>query len=96
MAQIPSAIIFTVFTAIVILFQLGLAIGMPWGSASMGGKFPGKDPEYNAENERKYLQKIINENLHQLEQQRMEFLSKDFNTGNNWWERDKGLKMCML
>jgi len=45
----------------------------------MGGKFPGKDPEYNAENERKYLQKIINENLHQLEQQRMEFLSKDFN-----------------
>ena len=44
MIQIPSAIIFTVFTAIVILFQLGLAIGMPWGSASMGGKFPGKYP----------------------------------------------------
>jgi hypothetical protein len=59
MIQIPSAIIFTVFTAIVILFQLGLAIGMPWGAASMGGKFPGNDPEYNAEkqNERKYLQK---------------------------------------
>jgi len=41
MIQIPSAKIFTVFTAIVILFQLGLAIGMPWGAASMGGKFPG-------------------------------------------------------
>lgn len=44
MLQIPSAIIFTVLTAIVILFQLGLAIGMPWGSASMGGKYPGKYP----------------------------------------------------
>jgi len=44
MIQIPSAIVFTVFTAIVILFQLGLAAGMPWGSASMGGKFPGKYP----------------------------------------------------
>ena len=45
MIQIPSAIIFTVLTAIVILFQWGLTIGMPWGSVSMGGKFPGKDPE---------------------------------------------------
>jgi len=44
MIQIPSAIIFTVLMAIVILFQLGLAIGMSWGSASMGGKFPGKYP----------------------------------------------------
>lgn len=44
MSPITSAIIFTVFTAIVILFQLGLAIGMPWGLASMGGKFPGKYP----------------------------------------------------
>ena len=44
MIQIISAIIFTVLTAIVILFQLGLAVGMPWGSASMGGKFPGKYP----------------------------------------------------
>jgi len=39
-----SALIFTVLTGIVILFQLGLAMGMPWGSASMGGKFPGKYP----------------------------------------------------
>ena len=44
MIQIPSAIVFTVLTAIVILFQLGLAVGMPWGSASMGGKYPGKYP----------------------------------------------------
>lgn len=44
MIQIPAAIVFTVLTATVILFQLGLAIGMPWGLASMGGKFPGKYP----------------------------------------------------
>jgi hypothetical protein len=50
---------------------------MPWSSASISGKFPTKDPEYNAENERKYLQKIINENLHKPEQQRMDFVSKD-------------------
>ncbi len=38
------AIIFTVLTAIVIVFQGFLAAGMPWGAASMGGKFPGKYP----------------------------------------------------
>lgn len=37
-------IIFTFFTGIAILFQLGLALGMPWGKASWGGKFPGKYP----------------------------------------------------
>jgi hypothetical protein len=39
-----SAIIFTVFTGIVILFQGCLAAGLPWGKASMGGKYPGKYP----------------------------------------------------
>ncbi|MFP4023852.1 MAG: hypothetical protein ACLFVR_04930 [Thiohalospira sp.] len=39
-----SAIIFTVFTGIVIIFQGFLAAGMPWGAASMGGKYPGKYP----------------------------------------------------
>ena len=39
-----SALIFTVFIGIVILFQLLLAAGMPWGSAAMGGKYPGKLP----------------------------------------------------
>ena len=51
----------------------------------VGAKFPVKDPEYNAENERKYLQKVINERWPQLEKQRLDFLSKDFNPGNNWW-----------
>lgn len=39
-----SLAIFTFFTAIVIIFQLCLSMGLPWGAASMGGKFPGKYP----------------------------------------------------
>jgi hypothetical protein len=39
-----SAITFTVFTVIVIIFQACLAAGVPWGEASMGGKYPGKYP----------------------------------------------------
>lgn len=39
-----SAIIFTVLTGIVIIFQGCLAAGMPWGEASMGGRYPGKYP----------------------------------------------------
>jgi len=39
-----SAQIFTVLTVVVILFQACLAAGLPWGKASMGGKFPGKYP----------------------------------------------------
>lgn len=39
-----SAIIFTLFSAVLVLFQIGLTLGLPWGEASMGGKFPGKYP----------------------------------------------------
>ncbi len=39
-----SAIVFTVFSGIVIIFQGCLAAGAPWGKASMGGKYPGKYP----------------------------------------------------
>ncbi|WP_373231361.1 hypothetical protein [Cohnella sp.] len=39
-----SAIIFSTLIGIVIIFQLLLAVGMPWGSYAMGGKFPGKYP----------------------------------------------------
>lgn len=39
-----AAIIYTISTAIVVLFQVCLAIGLPWGAASMGGKYPGKYP----------------------------------------------------
>lgn len=44
MAVTIQAIVFIVLTAIVIVFQACLAAGLPWGAASMGGKFPGKYP----------------------------------------------------
>lgn len=44
MLESVSAIIFCALTGIVIFFQGCLAAGAPWGSASMGGKFPGKYP----------------------------------------------------
>jgi len=39
-----SALIFTILTVILILFQACLAAGLPWGEASMGGKYPGTYP----------------------------------------------------
>ncbi len=39
-----SVFIFGFFLIIVILFQIGLGLGMPWGKLSMGGKFPGIYP----------------------------------------------------
>ena len=39
-----AALVFSILNGIVILFQGCLAAGLPWGAASMGGKFPGKYP----------------------------------------------------
>lgn len=44
MLEPTSALIFAVLTGIVILFQGCLAAGVPWGAASMGGRYPGKYP----------------------------------------------------
>ncbi|MCF7755831.1 hypothetical protein KQ941_15375 [Paenibacillus xylanexedens] len=44
MIVLTSAIVFTVLILIVILFQVALAVGVPWGEYAMGGKFPGKYP----------------------------------------------------
>uniref|UniRef100_UPI00404A62C7 hypothetical protein n=1 Tax=Fulvivirga sp. TaxID=1931237 RepID=UPI00404A62C7 len=44
MLETVAAIIFTILTGIVIIFQGCLAAGAPWGKASMGGKYPGKYP----------------------------------------------------
>lgn len=51
----------------------------------MSACYPTKDPEYSAEKEKQYLQRVVNKRLPQLEKQRMNFLSKDFNPKNNWW-----------
>lgn len=43
MAEI-AAYTYAFLMGIVILFQFCLTLGLPWGAASMGGKFPGKYP----------------------------------------------------
>lgn len=40
----PAAIIFALAAAGVILFQLGLALGAPWGACAMAGRYPGRFP----------------------------------------------------
>lgn len=42
--KIIAAEVYLVLSIVLIVFQAGLAFGMPWGAASMGGKFPGKYP----------------------------------------------------
>lgn len=52
---------------------------------SVKAKFPVKDPNYNAEKaeeRRKYREDVL---LLQLEKQRMNFLSADFDPKNDWW-----------
>lgn len=39
-----AAYLFSVLIALVVLFQLALALGAPWGAMAMGGKFPGRLP----------------------------------------------------
>ena len=51
----------------------------------VGAKFPQKDPEYDPQKEKEYLQQVINQRLPRLEKQRLDYLSKDYDPGNNWW-----------
>ncbi len=37
--------IYAALNLVVIVFQLCLALGVPWGSASMGGRYPGAYPK---------------------------------------------------
>ena len=37
-----AAILFTILTSVLVLFQFGLAIGMPWDEYAMGGYYPGR------------------------------------------------------
>lgn len=39
-----AAVLFVAASAAVILFQLGLAAGAPWGAYAMGGRYPGRFP----------------------------------------------------
>jgi arylsulfatase A-like enzyme len=50
--------------------------------------YPREDPEYSEEAEMLRLDKIRNELLPGLEKQRLEYLSEDFDPGNNWWDSE--------
>jgi len=39
-----AGVMFTIIIIIIVLFQMGLALGMPWGEYAMGGYFPGRFP----------------------------------------------------
>jgi hypothetical protein len=39
-----AAWLFTIATSVVVLFQLALAAGAPWGEWAMGGAYPGQFP----------------------------------------------------
>lgn len=41
-----AAILYTIATAGVVVFQIGLALGAPWGGYAMGGAFPGRFPPH--------------------------------------------------
>ncbi|MEX2028755.1 MAG: sulfatase [Candidatus Curtissbacteria bacterium] len=51
----------------------------------VGAKFPVKDPEYDPEKEAARLERIETVVLSRLEEQRLLYLSEDFDPGNNWW-----------
>jgi hypothetical protein len=44
MIELTSALVFAILTGITMIFQGCLAAGLPWGKASMGGRYPGKYP----------------------------------------------------
>ena len=46
---------------------------------------PSPDPEYNEQLAQERHERIVNERWPQLEQQRLNFLSKDYDPGNAWW-----------
>jgi hypothetical protein len=39
-----AALLFTLVTVAVVVFQLALALGAPWGEYAMGGRYPGTFP----------------------------------------------------
>lgn len=53
-----------------------------------GALFPEKDPSYDETKEQQYLEMVENVRLPALEKQRLDFLSKDFDPGNDWWGSD--------
>jgi hypothetical protein len=46
MTTAVAAYVFTALVVVVAAFQVALAMGMPWGELTWGGRFPGRLPGY--------------------------------------------------
>ena len=51
----------------------------------VGARFPERDPPYDPDLEGARLKKMEEVRMPRFEQQRRNFLSKDYNPGNDWW-----------
>ncbi|WP_340112086.1 sulfatase [Maribellus mangrovi] len=51
----------------------------------MGARYPVRDPEWTKEKEEDHMKYVIETRWPQLEKQRLNFLSPDYNPGNDWW-----------
>lgn len=48
-------------------------------------RYPEPDPQYSEALENQHLERVRNELMPRLEEQRRKFLSEDFDPGNQWW-----------
>jgi hypothetical protein len=55
----------------------------------VGARFPEKDPLYDEKLEKQHLERVRTEQMPRLEKQRLQFLSRDYDPGNNWWGSQK-------
>ena len=39
-----AAVIYALATVVIVAFQIAMALGAPWGTLAMGGKYPGRFP----------------------------------------------------
>ncbi len=51
----------------------------------VGARYPERDIEYNVGLETVYLRNVVEKRLPQLEKQRLDFLSREYDPGNQWW-----------
>jgi hypothetical protein len=52
----------------------------------VNARLPEKDPQYSLDDEKKTYQDVVSNRLPQLEKQRQNYLSRDFDPKNNWWK----------
>jgi len=51
----------------------------------VGARYPEPDPAHDPAKEQAFLERMENEKMKSLEEQRLEFLQEEFDPGNHWW-----------